>query len=150
MSVALKAHTDVRNAPNKIAAGERQMKTLVSIFLLLPALALAGSGFDGQWRTNVQSVRITGKPDVYLLAGGEYTWSSCDPPLKVKADGAEHKVDGHAYYDSAIVKVTGPNSDEIILKQGGREFAHLIESVSADGTKLNSRFTNHAGQQTVT
>jgi hypothetical protein len=118
--------------------------------LLLPAVALAGSGFDGTWKTNVQSVKLTGKPDVYLLTGGEYTCSSCDPPLKVKADGADHKVDGHAYYDTAMVKVTGPNSDEIVLKQGSREFAHIIETVSADATTLTSKFTNHAGQQIVT
>jgi hypothetical protein len=65
--------------------------------------ALAGSAFDGTWRTNLESVKTSGKPDVYLLAGGEYTCSSCSPELKVEADGAEHKVSGHAYYDTVMV-----------------------------------------------
>jgi hypothetical protein len=126
------------------------MKILIPTLLLLPGAALAGTGFDGTWKTNMASMKTTGKPDVYLLVGGEYTCASCDPPLKVKADGAEHKVSGHAYYDTAIVKVTGPNSDEIVLKQGSKEFAHIIETVSTDGTTLTSKFTNHVGEQAVT
>jgi hypothetical protein len=84
------------------------------------------------------------------LSGGQYSCSSCDPPLDVKADGMDHKVSGHAYYDTAMAKVTGPNSDEVILKQGGKEFAHLKETVSADGKTLTTRFTNHVGKETVT
>ena len=62
--------------------------------LLLPAAALAGTGFDGTWKTNMESLKTTGKPLVLLLAGGECACSSCNPPYTVKADGAEHKVTG--------------------------------------------------------
>lgn len=48
---------------------------------------------------------MTGKPDSYLLADGTYNCASCDPPVTVKADGADHAVAGQAYYDSATVKV---------------------------------------------
>src|SRR5215831_13249044 len=99
------------------------MKGLIPALLLIPATALAGSAFDGTWKTNLESIKATGKPDMYLLAGGEYTCLSCSPELKVKADGAEHKVSGHAYYDTAMVKVTGSNSDEQVLKQGDKTFA---------------------------
>jgi hypothetical protein len=126
------------------------MKGLVPTLLLVPATALAASAFDGTWKTNLESVKTTGKPDVYLLAGGEYTCSSCSPELKVKADGVEHKVSGHAYYDTAMVKVTGPNSDEQVLKQGDKPFAHLIETVSADGNTLTIKGTNYAGEHPVT
>jgi hypothetical protein len=74
--------------------------------LLLPAAALAGTGFDGTWKTNMESLKTTGKPFVLLLAGGEYTCSSCNPPYTVKADGAEHRVTGQAYFDIAKVRVT--------------------------------------------
>ena len=126
------------------------MKTLVSTLLLVPTAALAGSGLDGTWKTNMDSMKTTGKPDVYLLADGEYTCSSCNPPLKVKADGADHAVTGHAYYDTAMVKVTGPNADEMVLKHGGKEFAHVSETVSSDGTTLTSKFTQYVGDKTVT
>ena len=49
------------------------MMILLSAVLLLPAAALASSAFDGTWKTNLDSMKVTGKPDVYLLANGEYT-----------------------------------------------------------------------------
>jgi len=121
------------------------MKRLVPTLLLVPATALAGSAFDGTWKSNLESVKTTGKPDVYLLADGEYTCSSCSPELKVKADGAEHKVSGHAYYDTVMVKVTGPNSDEQLLKQGGKSFARIVETVSTDGNTLTSKEAHRPG-----
>src|SRR6202050_4741594 len=118
--------------------------------LLLPAAALAGTGFDGTWKTNIESLKTTGKPFVLLLAAGEYSCSSCNPPYTVKADGAEHKVTGQAYFDTAKVKVTGPNSAEIVLKQGSKELVRFSDAVSADGATLTSKVTNHVGAQTVT
>ncbi len=126
------------------------MRTLLAALLLVPAAAMAGdSAFDGTWKTNFDSLKVTGKPDVYLLANGEYTCSSCDPELKVMADGQFHKVDGHAYYDSAMVKVLSPTSEEIVLKHGDKEFARINESVSADGKTLTSHFVNHQGAKVV-
>src|ERR1700689_4631029 len=95
--------------------------------LLLPAAALAGSGFDGRWKTNMESLKSTAKPLVLLLAGGEDTGSSCHPPYTVRADGAEHKVTGQAYFDTAKVKVTGPNSAEIVLKEGSKEIVRFSD-----------------------
>src|ERR1700683_4203304 len=117
--------------------------------LLLPAAALAGTGFAGTWKTNMESLKTTGKPIVLLLAGDEYTCSSCNPPYTVKADGAEHKVTGQAYFDTVKVKVTGPSSAEIVLKQGSKELVRFSDTVSADGTTLTSKVTNNACAQTV-
>src|ERR1700733_1637062 len=118
--------------------------------LLLPAAVLAGTGFDGTWKANMESLKTTGKPVVLLLAGGDYTCSSCNPPYTVKADGAEHKVTGRAYFDSVQVTVTGPNSAEIVLKQGSKEVVRFSDTVSADGATVTSKVTNHVGAQTVT
>jgi hypothetical protein len=128
------------------------MRTLLPtlILVLSPLAALAGSAFDGTWKTNLESFKATGKPDVYLLADGEYTCSSCSPELKVKADGAEHKVSGHAYYDTASVKITGPNSDELKLKQGDKLNVHFVDTVSADGGTLTTKVTNYTGKEPVT
>ena len=118
--------------------------------LLLPAAALAGTGFDGTWKTNMESLKTTGKPLVLLLVGGEYTCSSCNSPYTVKADGAEHKVTGQAYFDTVKVKVTGPNSADIVLKQGSKDLVRFSDTISADSTTLTSKVTNHVGAQTVT
>src|SRR6202034_3218563 len=96
--------------------------------LLLSAAALAGPGFDGTWKTDMESLQTTGKPFALLLAAGEYTCSSCNPPYTVKADGAEHKVTGQAYFDIAKVKVTGPNSADIVLKQGSKELVRFSDT----------------------
>jgi len=126
------------------------MKVTPSLLLLFSSGALAASPFDGSWKIDLKSVRTTGKPDVYLLTKGEYTCSSCLPDLHVKADGAEHAVTDHSYYDTAIVKVTGPDSIEITLMKDGKEFAHMVDTVSADGNTLTTRFRNHLGDQEVT
>ena len=118
--------------------------------LLLPAAALAGTGFDGTWKTNMDSLKATGKPIVLVLTPGEYTCSSCNPPYTVTADGAEHRVSGQAYFDTAKVRVTGPSSAEIVLKQGSKELVRFSDTISADGSTLTSKVTNHVGAQTVT
>src|SRR6202451_2596035 len=118
--------------------------------LLLPAAALAGTGFDGPWKTNMDSLKAMGKPFVLVLTPGEYTCSSCNPPYTVTADGAEHRVSGQAYFDTAKVRVTGPSSAEIVLKQGSKELVRFSDAVSADGATLTSKVTNHVGAQTVT
>jgi hypothetical protein len=125
------------------------MRLLIST-LLLPAAALAGSGFDGTWKTNTESLKSTGKPVVLALARGEYTCLSCNPPYTVRADGAEHKVAGQAYFDIAKVTITGPNSADIVLKQGSKELVRFSDTVSADGTMLTSKVTNLVGVQAVT
>jgi hypothetical protein len=62
----------------------------------------------------------------------------------------EHTVSGHTYYDSATVKITGANTDEVNLKKGGKEFAHMVDTVSADGKTLTTQFSNHVGDKEVT
>ena len=88
------------------------MRIYISALLLVPAVALASSAFDGTWKSRLDSFKVAGKPDSFLLVDGEYTCSSCNPELKVKADGVSHKVTGHAYYDEAMVKVISPTSIE--------------------------------------
>jgi hypothetical protein len=133
---------------------EPQMKgqpmRLLFSTVLLPAAALAATGFDGTWKTNLESMKTTGKSLVLLLAGGEYTCSSCTPPYTVKADGAEHRVTGQAYFDTAKVKVIGPNSAEIVLKKGSKEMVRFSDTVSADGTTLISKVTNNYGAHAET
>jgi hypothetical protein len=126
------------------------MKMTPLLLLFCSSCALAASPFDGSWKIDPKSVNTTGKPDVYLLTKGEYTCSSCLPDLHVRADGVEHPVKDQGYFNSAIVKVTGPDSIEITMKKDGKEFAHIVDTVSADGNTLTTRFTNHVGAQAVT
>jgi hypothetical protein len=126
------------------------MRTLLAALLLVPAAALAGSGsFDGTWKARADSIKVNGKPDSYLLADGTFTCSSCKPELKVKADGADHAVTGHAYYDSVTVKVLNPNTIEITYHRGGKVSSRETDTVSADGKTYTAKFVNYDGTKEV-
>ncbi len=127
------------------------MRILVTAALLVPAVAFAaGSPFDGTWKARLDSVKMTGKPDVWQIADGEYTCSSCVPAVKVKADGAMHKVTGHAYYDEIAVHVISPTSVEMTQKQAGKVGGSVTYTLSADGNTLSGKFVDHSGAKTVT
>jgi hypothetical protein len=125
------------------------MRILVTAALLVPAFAFAaGSPFDGTWKARLDSVKMTGKPDVWQIADGEYTCLSCVPAVKVKADGALHKVAGHAYYDELSVHVISTTSVELTQKQAGKVV--VTYTLSADANTLTGKFTDHSGAEPVT
>lgn len=68
----------------------------------------------------------------------------------MKADGAEHAVTGHAYYDSATVKVLNPNTVEITYHRAGKVNAKETDTVSADGKSYTGKFVNYDGTKEVT
>src|SRR4029077_10066831 len=71
--------------------GATMNRFVMSALLLAPAAAIAASAFDGTWKARMDSVKVTGKPDVFLIAAGPYSCASCDPPVdKLPADGAWH------------------------------------------------------------
>lgn len=127
------------------------MRVLMVALALAPAVALAGSSsFDGTWKTQINSIKVSGKADSYLLADGTYTCSTCNPALTVKADGMDHPVTGHAYYDSVSVKVVNPSTIEITYHRGGTLSAHESIIVAADGKSYTDKFVNHDGAKEVT
>ncbi|GAC1453594.1 MAG: hypothetical protein PVS2B3_07080 [Steroidobacteraceae bacterium] len=127
------------------------MRILATAALLVPAMAFAsGSPFDGTWKARLDSLKMTGKPDVWQIADGEYTCRSCVPPVKVQADGAMHRVAGHPYYDELAVHVLGATSVELTQKQGGKAGGSVVYTVSADGNTLTGKFTDHSGAEPVT
>jgi hypothetical protein len=125
------------------------MKLAFPGLLLIPAVALAGSAFNGTWSARLDSVKVSGKPDVYELSGGNYVCSSCDPKINVPADGAWHKVTGHDYYDEMMVKVVSPHSIEITQRLAGKTAGSDTIEVSADGNTLSGKFIGYQGEQPV-
>jgi hypothetical protein len=126
------------------------MRILISALLLLPAAALASSALDGTWKTRTDSVKTTGKPDVYVVADGTYTCSSCVPEIKIKADGADHQVTGQDYYDSKAVKIVDAKTVEITNKLAGKTIGMITVTISADGSKLMGKFTDYSGAKAAT
>src|SRR5215470_11658099 len=97
------------------------MRIAFAAFALLPAVVLAGSALDGTWKMRPDSVKVSGKPDSRVIANGAYSCSSCTPAIdKLPADGAYHKVAGHAYYDEMKVTILSPTSIEIATQRAGK------------------------------
>jgi hypothetical protein len=125
------------------------MRIVITALLLAPAAALASSAFDGTWKLRPDSVKSTGNPDVMVVADGMYTCASCVPEVKVKADGTDQKVTGHAYYDTVAVTVLSPTSVQISEKKAGKPSVDLTYSVSADGKTLTGKLVDHTGAKTA-
>jgi hypothetical protein len=119
------------------------MRLITAAVLLMPAAALASGAFDGTWKGRIDSLKVTGKPSSFAIADGMYTCSSCDPEIKVKADGTDQPVTGHAYYDTVAVKVVDSKSVERIYKEQGKVAYKNTATVSADGSKLNTKTTDY-------
>jgi hypothetical protein len=131
---------------------EWPMKKLIfAIFatLLIPTLAMAQSPFDGTWKTRLDSMQFSGKPEVYEINNGMYECSSCVPPYKIKADGTDQKVADHAYVDTEAVTIVSPASIEITDKKGGKVVFTNTITVSKDGSKIAGKFMSYTGEKPI-
>jgi len=46
------------------------MKRLLALALFAPLIASAGTAFDGSWLMRLDSVKVSGKPDVFVIGNG--------------------------------------------------------------------------------
>lgn len=120
------------------------MKIATALIALVPTLAWAGP-FDGTWVTDVNTITVTGTPDSYLVAGGMFNCDSCYPGLKVKADGTDHKVMGHAYYDTAAVKILDAQRISMTTHAAGKLMTERTFTVTADGKSMSEEFVTYEG-----
>jgi len=117
------------------------MKRLVLLVLLVPLFACAQSPFDGSWRVDLSKAELPKKPDTYLLQNGTYECETCVPPIEVKADGQDHQVSGHPYYDTINIRVIDDNTIETTSKKGGNVVGTGTSIVSDGGNRLTERFS---------
>ena len=104
--------------------------------------ATKGTGIDGTWVVDINSVKITGKPVDVMLKDGTYSCTSCVPAVKVAADGAFHAVTGLDYADEMSVKVDSPTQVTLASKKGGAAMGSTVFTVSADGKTMTRSFTD--------
>ncbi len=114
----------------------------VRALLLLPVLALADSPFDGTWKGDMSTAKVSAKPDVFLLQDGTYTCKTCTPQVKVAADGNDHPVTGSPYYDALNVSVLDERTILKTAKRAGKTVLTSKFSVAADGASATTAFTD--------
>jgi hypothetical protein len=123
----------------------------VSLFaLLMPAMALAQSAFNGTWKTDPSSIHDTGKPIVIALKGGMFSCSCSNPAYTVKTDGEDHPVTGHPGFDTVAVKIVDDHTIEQTLKKAGKVVETLTVTAAADGKTATEEMTNDSGNAPVT
>jgi hypothetical protein len=112
----------------------RAFHRVMTVLLLLPAVSNAQSVFDGTWRPNYGPTQL-GKPVLSVLADGAYDCQGCEPPYKIKADGRDQPVSGHAYFDTVSATIIDQRTVKLTDKKKGHVIAETTIRVSADGAK---------------
>jgi hypothetical protein len=125
------------------------MKAFTLCALLVSSAALADSPFDGTWVAKDESNVLDSKPVVVSLLKGTYENTGFVPTVKVKADGTDQPVKGHAYFDTIAVKSTGDNSIEVTTKKGGKVVGTDVVTVSPDGKTATVKWTDQSGTETA-
>jgi hypothetical protein len=110
--------------------------------LLLPAMALAQSALVGTWKADLSNIQLPTKPDRYLISKGVYHCKTCAPPYAVKADGQDHAVSGHPYFDTVAIRIIDDRTIEETDKKGGKVVTTTTSKVSADGSTLEFEFSD--------
>lgn len=126
------------------------MKKMWALVGLLPAVAFAASPFDGTWKTRVDSIKFSGKPDSFEVKDGVFNCKSCAPPYSIKADGSLQKTPENPYRDHASFKITGPAGAEWTVQKAGKTLDVTKLEVSADGQTLMVTDISYAGASPVT
>jgi hypothetical protein len=112
--------------------------------LLLPMTGAAQSAFDGTWKIDMNKVAFPEKPDVFLLQSGTYECRTCAPPYAIKADGVDHPVSGHPYFDSVAIKVVNDHAIAETDKKDGKVVATSTTTISPDGGTLTFEFSDRS------
>jgi len=112
------------------------------IALVVSVPAIAQDAFSGTWKFNLNDAQFPKKPDVFVLQDGMYHCKTCAPPMDVKADGEDHPVTGHPYFDSVSIKVVDDRTIEETDKKNGKTVTTSKTVVSQDGKTANFEFTD--------
>ncbi|HTT83397.1 MAG TPA: hypothetical protein VMF67_07940 [Rhizomicrobium sp.] len=108
---------------------------------LLPAQALAASPFDGTWKEDIASAKISQEPDVFLLKDGMFTCKTCVPSYTVKADGTDQPVSGNPYVDTIAVNATDMHNVVLTEKKSGKTTETLTFKIAPDGKTVDVDFS---------
>ena len=110
--------------------------------LLMPSVVMAQSSFDGTWKVDLSKVQMPKKPDVLLLQNGMYECKTCAPAVSVKADGNDHPVTGHPYFDMMAITVVDDHTIQESQKKDGKVVATSKTVVAPDGKTATFEFSD--------
>jgi hypothetical protein len=102
----------------------------------------AGAPINGTWKTDISTFKTNRKPDQLMLQGGQFSCTTCIPPLTLAADGKLHPVTGRPYADHISLTVNDDRTVTRVGQKGGHVTSTVKYSVSPDGKTLTISFTD--------
>jgi len=117
---------------------------------LIPASALAAGAFDGTWKVSLDHIQLSKKPFAFVLAGGQFTCSTCAPAYTIKADGTDQKVSGHTGFDTESITIVDAHTVKTTDKLKGKMINVNTDTISADGTTDTVESVDYTGTQPST
>lgn len=120
--------------------------------MMLASPVYAQSAYDGTWKVDVSSAKLSTKPDVWMIKDGTYSCSTCTPAVKTPADGKVHPVSGHDYYDAMSVTVVDSATIHYVYMRGGKTVTDSTDTIGTGGSTINSKWStsDNAKGETVT
>lgn len=121
----------------------------VALALLVPACALAQSVFNGTWKLDPATVRVSHAKGVTIsLKDGVWNCNRCGhsgSAITVKADGADHPVTGQPGIDTVAIEVINDHAVKETDKLDGKVVGTETSTVAADGKTATNQFTDDTG-----
>ena len=108
---------------------------------LVPGFAFADSPFDGTWKEDTSTAKMTQEPDVLLLKDGMFTCKTCVPPYTIKADGSDQPVSGNPYLDTVSANASDEHDVVITDKKNGKTTETLTFKLAPDNKSFSVDFT---------
>jgi hypothetical protein len=108
----------------------------------------AGAPINGTWKTDISTFKTDRKPDQLMLQGGQFSCTTCIPPLTIAADGKLHPVTGRPYADHISLTVNDDRTVTRVGQKGGHTTSTVKYSVSPDGKTLTISFTDSSTPNT--
>ncbi|MGH8184272.1 MAG: hypothetical protein ACREPH_11505 [Rhodanobacteraceae bacterium] len=130
---------------------KKSLRAAIAAALILPALAMAQSAFNGTWKVDLSKVQEPRKPAVITLEHGVYHCTSCFlPSFTIKADGEDHPITGHPGFDAVAVKVVNDHTVRLTSKKNGKIADEQTMTVAPDGETATMDIANFSGSSPVT
>jgi hypothetical protein len=105
-----------------------------------PSPSFGQSSFSGTWKVDFNAA-MPKKVNVWLLQGGTYKCTSCDPIVTVEANGKDQPVKGQPY-DTISVRIVDSRTVKEIEKKSGQVVSDEKFTVSHDGNTVTDEFGN--------
>lgn len=93
---------------------------------------------NGTWEADLESLKVEGKSDEFVLRGGIWKCSTCLSAITVPANGRFHAVDGGSLFDAMSVQVVDDRTVTFHYVDHGKPVMRRTLRVSEEGHVLTS------------